>query len=65
MVQVIQEALQVPYRLAFTALTQTISREFQDGTAHLTLTDPNTGTSIMVPTSQRTITEENTTIAVF
>jgi len=53
-VQVIQEA---PFKCLigwpFTALAQTVSREFQDGTAHLTLTDPNTGASVMVPTQAR------------
>ena len=51
MVQVVQEA---PFECLigrpFTALAQTVSREFQDGMAHLTLTDPNTGASITVPT---------------
>jgi len=37
----------------FTALARTISREFQDGTAHLTLTDPNTGATVTVPTQAR------------
>jgi len=54
MVQVIQEA---PFECLigwpFTALAQMVSREFQDGTAHLTLTDPNTGASVTVPTQAR------------
>ena len=53
-VQVIQEA---PFECFIgqpsTALAQTISQEFEDGTAHLTLTDPNTGASVMVPTQTR------------
>ena len=54
MVQVVREA---PFECLigrpFTALAQAVSREFQDGTAHLTLTDPNTGASITVPTQAR------------
>jgi len=53
-VQVVQEA---PFKCLigqpFTALAQTVSREFQDGTAHLTLTDPNTRASVTVPTKAR------------
>ena len=53
-VQVIQDA---PFECLighpFTALAQTVSHEFQDGTAHLTLTDPNTGASVTVPTQAR------------
>src|SRR6266481_4754392 len=35
------------------ALAQTISWEFQDGTAHLMLTDLNTGATVTVPTQAR------------
>ena len=54
MVQVVWEA---PFKCLigwpFMALAQAVSREFQDGTAHLTLTDPNTRASITVPTQAR------------
>src|SRR5882724_731162 len=50
MVQVVQEA---PFECLigwpFTALAQTVSQEFQDGTAHLILTYSNTGASVTVP----------------
>ena len=58
-VQVVQEA---PFECLigqpFTALAQTIFQEFQDGTAHLTLTNPNTRASVMVPTQAREPAEE-------
>ena len=50
-VQVVQEApFECLISQPFTALAQTVSREFQDMMAHLTLTNPNTGASITVPT---------------
>ena len=54
MVQVIQEApFECLISQPFIALAQAVSREFQDGTAHLMLTDPNMGASITVPTQAR------------
>src|SRR5882672_409914 len=50
-VQVVKE---VPFKcllgLPFTSLASTQCQEFLDGNTHLSFTDPNTGTSITVPT---------------
>ena len=53
-VQVVQEApFECLISRPLTALAQTVSWEFLDGTAHLTLTDPNTGATVTVPTQAR------------
>ena len=53
-VQVVQEApFECLISRPLTAPAQTVSREFLDGTTHLTLTDPNTGAMVTVPTQVR------------
>ena len=53
-VQVVKEApFECLLGLPFTSLASTKCQEFPDGSAHLLLTDPNTGASITVPTQAK------------